>query len=139
MASQTFVVYDAKDPDYQTTPIEQLRAPSGGKTRGGRTQVQRVPYQSDLLGDAAGPADRPQPPLFAEGATVLSLGEHQVRMEFAYEGGGLGKGGKVVLYVDGKKDGEGVVGTNPAMIFSAVDGKYVVDAVEAIRMAPARQ
>ena len=32
---------------------------------------------------------------------------HQVRMEFAYDGGGLGKGGKVSLYVDGKKVGEG--------------------------------
>ena len=34
-------------------------------------------------------------------------GEHQVRMEFAYAGGGLGKGGKVTLFVDGKKVGEG--------------------------------
>ena len=28
-------------------------------------------------------------------------------MEFAYAGGGLGKGGQVTLYVDGKKVGEG--------------------------------
>ena len=28
-------------------------------------------------------------------------GERQVRMEFAYDGGGLGKGGDVTLYVDG--------------------------------------
>ena len=34
-------------------------------------------------------------------------GEHQVRMEFAYDGGGLGKGGTATLYVDGKKVGEG--------------------------------
>ncbi|MBP6595915.1 MAG: arylsulfatase [Arenimonas sp.] len=59
---------------------------------------------------------------FAEGATALTPGEHQVRMEFAYDGGGLGKGGKVTLYVDGKKDGEGVVGATLAMIFSADDG-----------------
>jgi arylsulfatase len=58
----------------------------------------------------------------AQGATVLSPGDHQVRMEFAYDGGGLGKGGKVTLYVDGKKDGEGVVGATLAMIFSADDG-----------------
>ena len=31
-------------------------------------------------------------------------------MEFAYAGGGLGKGGTVSLYVDGKKVGEGKVG-----------------------------
>ena len=32
-------------------------------------------------------------------------GKHQLRMEFAYEGGGLGKGGDVTLYVDGGKVG----------------------------------
>jgi arylsulfatase A-like enzyme len=57
-----------------------------------------------------------------EGATVLSPGDHQVRMEFAYDGGGLGKGGKATLYVDGKKDGEGVIDATLAMIFSADDG-----------------
>ena len=34
---------------------------------------------------------------------------HQVRMEFAYDGGGLGKGGNVTLYIDGAKVGEGRV------------------------------
>ncbi len=43
-------------------------------------------------------------------------------MEFAYEGGGLGKGGKATLYLDGKKDGEGDIGATLAMIFSADDG-----------------
>ena len=57
-----------------------------------------------------------------EGGTVLSPGDHQVRMEFAYDGGGLGKGGKATLYVDGQKDGEGVIGATLAMIFSADDG-----------------
>ena len=36
-------------------------------------------------------------------------GTHQVRMEFAYDGGGLAKGGDVTLYVDGDKVGEGRV------------------------------
>jgi hypothetical protein len=57
-----------------------------------------------------------------EGATKMPAGEHQVRMEFAYAGGGLGKGGQVTLYVDGRKDGEGDVGATLAMIFSADDG-----------------
>ena len=57
-----------------------------------------------------------------EGGSVMSPGEHQVRMEFAYAGGGLGKGGKVTLYVDGQQDGEGEVGATLAMIFSADDG-----------------
>ena len=42
---------------------------------------------------------------FVEAASALPAGEHQVRMEFAYAGGGLGKGGQVTLYVDGKKVG----------------------------------
>ena len=34
---------------------------------------------------------------YAESAQPLPPGEHQVRMEFAYAGGGLGKGGTVTL------------------------------------------
>lgn len=60
-----------------------------------------------------------------EGETVMSEGEHQVRMEFAYAGGGLGKGGKVTLYLDGKKDGEGDVEATLANVFSADDGMDV--------------
>jgi arylsulfatase len=52
----------------------------------------------------------------------MSPGEHQVRMEFAYDGGGLGKGGNVTLYLDGKKEGEGRIDATLAMIFSADDG-----------------
>ena len=43
-------------------------------------------------------------------------------MEFAYAGGGLGKGGVASLYVDGKKVGEGKVAATAAMVFSADDG-----------------
>jgi arylsulfatase A-like enzyme len=57
-----------------------------------------------------------------EGSTPIPAGEHQVRMEFAYAGGGLGKGGKVTLYTDGKKVGEGEIGATLAIIFSADDG-----------------
>ena len=44
---------------------------------------------------------------YVEATSKLPAGEHQVRMEFAYAGGGLGKGGKVSLYVDGKQVGAG--------------------------------
>jgi arylsulfatase len=48
----------------------------------------------------------------------LAAGERQLRMEFGYDGGGLGKGGDVALCVDGTKVGEGrVEGTMP-LIFS---------------------
>jgi hypothetical protein len=40
-------------------------------------------------------------------------------MEFAYDGGGLAKGGTVTLYVDGKKDGQGRVDHTEPMVFSA--------------------
>jgi arylsulfatase A-like enzyme len=59
---------------------------------------------------------------YVEANSALPTGDHQVRMEFAYEGGGLGKGGTVTLYVDGKKVGEGKVEATAAMIFSADDG-----------------
>jgi arylsulfatase A-like enzyme len=59
---------------------------------------------------------------YAESADVLPPGDHQVRMEFTYAGGGLGKGGTASLYVDGKKVGEGKVAATAAMVFSADDG-----------------
>jgi arylsulfatase A-like enzyme len=59
---------------------------------------------------------------FVEGTSPIPAGEHQVRMEFAYAGGGLGKGGKVTLYTDGKKVGEGDIPMTLAMVFSADDG-----------------
>ena len=54
-----------------------------------------------------------------EGDSAIPPGEHQVRMEFAYDGGGLGKGGTVSLYVDGDPVGEGRVEGTVPMIFSA--------------------
>jgi hypothetical protein len=39
-------------------------------------------------------------------------------MEFAYKGGGLGKGGTVSLYYDGKKVGEGRIKRTVPMVFS---------------------
>jgi len=59
---------------------------------------------------------------YVESAAALPTGEHQVRMEFAYAGGGLGKGGQVTLYVDGEKVGEGAVAMTQAIVFSADDG-----------------
>ena len=49
----------------------------------------------------------------------VPAGTHQVRMEFGYDGGGLGKGGTVSLYVDGAKCGEGRVEGTVPMVFSA--------------------
>jgi len=56
-------------------------------------------------------ADKPAPP-----------GEHQVRAEFAYDGGGLAKGGKVTLFYNGERVGEGRVEVTQPMLFSATEG-----------------
>ncbi len=54
-----------------------------------------------------------------EATAPIPPGEHQVRVEFAYDGGGLAKGGNVTLYVDGNSAGSGRVGATQPMIFSA--------------------
>jgi hypothetical protein len=53
------------------------------------------------------------------GEGAVPPGEHQVRAEFTYDGGGIGKGGTVVLYLDGDKVGEGRVDATVPMVFSA--------------------
>ncbi len=56
---------------------------------------------------------------FAEADRPIPVGEHQVRMEFSYDGGGLAKGGDVTLYYDGKTVGTGRVEQSQPMAFSA--------------------
>jgi arylsulfatase A-like enzyme len=58
---------------------------------------------------------------YVEADRRLPAGRHQVRMEFTYDGGGLGKGGTVRLYLDGEQVGEGRVAATAAMVFSADD------------------
>jgi arylsulfatase A-like enzyme len=59
---------------------------------------------------------------YVESGDPLQSGDHQVRMEFTYDGGGLGKGGVATLFADGKQVGTGKVAATAAMIFSADDG-----------------
>ena len=54
-----------------------------------------------------------------EATTPIPVGRHQVRMEFAYDGGGLAKGGGVTLYHDGTEVGTGRVEVTQPMVFSA--------------------
>ncbi len=56
---------------------------------------------------------------FVESAQPLPAGHHQVRMEFKYDGGGLGKGGAITLYVDGKPVGKGRIERSVPMAYSA--------------------
>jgi arylsulfatase A-like enzyme len=54
-----------------------------------------------------------------EAASPMPIGTHQVRMEFAYDGGGLAKGGDVTLRYDGEAVGDGRVEATQPMVFSA--------------------
>jgi arylsulfatase A-like enzyme len=57
-----------------------------------------------------------------EASQPVPAGKHQLRVEFAYDGGGYGKGGDVSLYYDGQRVGEGRVGATQPFIFSADEG-----------------
>lgn len=51
--------------------------------------------------------------------SAIPAGDHQVRMEFKYDGGGLAKGGDVTLFYDGKAVGKGRVDKTQPMGYSA--------------------
>ena len=61
------------------------------------------------------------------GGDPVPAGDHQIRVEFTYDGGGLGKGGDVALYLDGSKVGEGRVDGTVPMAFSADETADVGD------------
>jgi arylsulfatase len=56
---------------------------------------------------------------FVESKQALPPGHHQVRMEFKYDGEGLGKGGDVALYVDGQQAAKGRLERTIPMAISA--------------------
>jgi hypothetical protein len=53
------------------------------------------------------------------GTEKLKGGKYTLRFEFAYDGGGFGKGGMGTLYVNDKKVAEGRIERTQPMIFSA--------------------
>jgi arylsulfatase len=53
------------------------------------------------------------------GSGAAGRGEHQVRLEFDYDGDGLAKGGTASLYIDGGKVGEGRIEHTVPLVFSA--------------------
>ena len=52
---------------------------------------------------------------------TLKPGKHTIIFDFAYDGGGLGKGGKGTITVDGQKSGEGRIEKTQPGIFSVDD------------------
>jgi arylsulfatase A-like enzyme len=49
----------------------------------------------------------------------LTSGAHQVRAAFGYDGGGLGKGAAITLFVDGKQVADGHIERTQGILFSA--------------------
>jgi arylsulfatase len=49
----------------------------------------------------------------------LTPGKHTVKFEFAYDGGGIGKGGTGTLYINGKQVAQGPIERTQSGIFSA--------------------
>ncbi len=84
----------------------------GGKFGGWSVYVRdgKLKFTYNVLGIHEFPTEATEP---------IPQGKHQVRMEFAYDGGGLAKGGDVTLYYDGKEVGKGRVGATQPLIFSA--------------------
>jgi arylsulfatase len=66
---------------------------------------------------------------------ILPSGQHQVRMEFDYDGGGLGKGGTVTLYVDGDQVGQGHVKQTEPFVYSA-DETFDIGVDDASSVSP---
>jgi hypothetical protein len=58
---------------------------------------------------------------YARGLKPLGAGEHTLRYEFTYDGGGVGKGGVGVLSVDGEKVGQARIERTVPFVFSADD------------------
>jgi arylsulfatase A-like enzyme len=54
-----------------------------------------------------------------ESTSPIPAGKTQVRAEFAYDGGGVGKGGDIMLYCGGKEVGRGRVDQTQGFVFSA--------------------
>jgi hypothetical protein len=52
------------------------------------------------------------------GEDAVPQGEHQLRVEFAYDGGGLAKGATATLYLDGEEIASGRVEKTVPMVFS---------------------
>ena len=64
---------------------------------------------------------------YVDGTKAIPPGKHQVRLEFAYDGGGIGKGGTGTIYIDGVEAGRGHIEQTEAFLFSADETMDVGD------------
>jgi arylsulfatase len=100
------------DVDVPTSGAEGVIVAQGGSTNGWSLYSKggKLTYCYNFFGITVTLVEATQP---------IPAGHHQVRMEFKYDGGGLGKGGGVTLYVDGKAVGQGRVEQTVPLAFSA--------------------
>jgi arylsulfatase A-like enzyme len=100
------------DVDVPKSGAEGVIVAQGGNTNGWSLYAKggRLKYCYNFFGVTVTLVEATQP---------IPAGRHQVRMEFKYDGGGLAKGGGVMLYVDGKPVGQGRVEQTVPMAFSA--------------------
>jgi hypothetical protein len=108
--------YDAKDPDTAYPPIEPLVPPEGAPN------VLIILLDDVGFGASStfgGPRRTPTADRLAAGGLRYNRFHATALLEFAYNGGGLAKGGNVTLYYDGTEVGTGRVGATQPLVFSA--------------------
>ena len=82
-------------------------------SRAGTRSTSRTASRSTATTSSASSATTPR------ARQPIPEGDHQVRMEFTYDGGGVGKGGTATLYIDGVAVGDGRIEQTEAFLFSA--------------------
>ena len=100
------------DVDVPTSGAEGVIVAQGGSTNGWSLYAKggKLKYCYNFFGIDV---------TFVEAKQPVPAGNHQVRMEFKYDGGGIAKGGLVTLFVDGKAVGDGRIERTVPMAFSA--------------------
>ncbi|AQA25231.1 sulfatase family protein [Rhodococcus sp. MTM3W5.2] len=117
------VAINIKNRSYSVTA--QIQVPDGGAegvvvTQGGRTGGWALFTEGGKLGYHYNYCGLRRTTVLSEDA--LSPGEHQVRVEFAYDGGGIGRGGTATIYVDGDESGSAHVERTHPLYFSFDEG-----------------
>ena len=114
------VVLNVKNKSHAVTA--DLTVPDGGAQRRHRRPGRRLRRLEHL--PARGPPDlllQPvRPPAHPTSAPTrpVPAGDHQVRLEFTYDGGGLGKGATADLYLDGTQVASGRIDATVPLAFS---------------------
>jgi arylsulfatase A-like enzyme len=112
-------VLDVKNKSHQVTA--ELAVPDGGVDgvildQGGTAGGWSLYVKDGRLAYAYNFAGLQRTDVVADAA--LEAGDRQVRLEFDYDGGGLGKGGTATLFVDGRPAGSGHVQQTHITMFS---------------------